>query len=140
MITDLLLNQSNIGQTNVGIFSSGRNKKMGYTMLALYSRSRLYDVDEDDFTEIPRTKEFTLNPKLFFYPGKASTIIIGNSFSNSDRIGGDVQVIEGKAGSEHQYFEENKSTRNISTLEFSHRTGNGNHLSLKQSLAYSTGI
>src|SRR5688572_19121011 len=46
---NMILNQSNIGQTNIGGFASGRGKKFGYTMLALYNRSSAYDVDKDDF-------------------------------------------------------------------------------------------
>ncbi|MBC7850488.1 MAG: TonB-dependent receptor plug domain-containing protein, partial [Chitinophagaceae bacterium] len=49
----LLLNQSNIGQTNLGGFISQRNEKTGFTLLANVNRQLAYDVDDDDFSELP---------------------------------------------------------------------------------------
>src|SRR6185369_7869183 len=91
--------------------------KIGYTMLALYNRSNAYDLDKDDFTEVPKSNEFTLHPKLFIYPNETTTITIGNSLTSGERMGGDIQVIEDKADASHQYFEKNKTLRNISTFE-----------------------
>jgi iron complex outermembrane receptor protein/outer membrane receptor for ferrienterochelin and colicins len=130
-----ILNQSNIGQSNIGYFSSKRNKKIGYTFLGLFNKQRLYDVDKDDFTEIPRSGEFTLHPKLFIYPNEKTTFIIGNSFSKGVRKGGDVQVIEGKGDGFHQYFEENNTVRNITTLELQQEISELKNLTVKQSIS-----
>lgn len=132
---NFILNQSNIGQSNVGAFTSARNKKAGYTMLALYNKSKAYDVDGDDFTEVPTSNDFTLNPKLFIYPNEATTIIIGNSLSLAERTGGDIHVIENKADSIHQYFEKNKSLRNISTFELDKKIGERKQIIAKQSFS-----
>lgn len=130
-----LFNQSNIGQTNFGYFSSKRNKKTGYTFLGLVNNQQLYDVDKDDFTEIPQSFEFTLHPKLFFYPNEKTTFIIGNSFTKGKRTGGDVQVIKNKGDAFHQYFEENNTIRNITTLEFQKKLSDTKSLVIKQSLS-----
>jgi len=130
-----ILNQSNIGQSNIGGFASGRGKKVGYTLLGLYNRQSPYDVDEDDFTEVPKSDEFTIHPKLFFYPNETTTIIIGNSYTKGKRTGGDIQVIKGNADSEHQYFEENKTMRNISTFEFDKKIGANKRFVGKQSFS-----
>lgn len=130
-----LLNQSNIGQTNLGYFSSHRKKKAGYTFLGLLNNQKLFDVDKDDFTEVPRSFEFTLHPKLFIYPDGNTTFIIGNSFTKGNRQGGDVQVIKGKADGYHQYFEENNTIRNITTLEWQKRISDHRHLTVKQGLS-----
>src|SRR6185295_19236400 len=92
----LILNHSNIGQTNIGGFASQKNNKIGYTLLALFSRQKPFDADKDDFTEVPKSNEFTSHPKLFFYLNKNTTIQIGNSLMSSERTGGDIQVIKGK--------------------------------------------
>jgi iron complex outermembrane receptor protein/outer membrane receptor for ferrienterochelin and colicins len=131
----ILLNQSNIGQTNIGYYSSKRNKKNGYTLLALLNKQKLYDVDKDDFTEVPKSLEFTLHPKLFLYPGKNTTFIIGNSFTKGNREGGDVQVINGDGDLFHQYFEENNTIRNITTLEFHDKISDRKQLTAKQSIS-----
>jgi outer membrane receptor for ferrienterochelin and colicins len=132
---NFILNQSHIGQTNIGGFTSGRGSKIGYTMLALYNRSTAYDVDKDDFTEVPKSNEITLHPKLFMYPNEATTIIVGNSFTSGNRTGGDIQVIEGKADASHQYFEKNKTLRNISTFELDKKIGERKRFTAKQSFS-----
>jgi outer membrane receptor for ferrienterochelin and colicins len=130
-----ILNQSNIGQSNIGGFASQRGSKLGYSMLALYNKSNAYDVDKDDFTEIPKSNEFTLHPKLFIYPNKTTTITIGNSLTSGERTGGDIQVIKNGADSSHQYFEKNKTLRNISTFELDKRSGDGKRFMARQSLS-----
>lgn len=127
-----VLNQSNIGQTNLGYFSSKRNKKTGYTFLGLVNGQKLFDVDKDDFTEVPKSFEFTLHPKLFVYPNEKTTFIIGNSFTKATRTGGDVQVIKGKGDAFHRYFEENNTVRNITTLELQRKINDKKSLTVKQ--------
>lgn len=128
-----ILNQSTIGQSNVGGFASGRGRKAGYTLLALYNRQNAYDVDKDEFTEVPASNEITLHPKLFLYPGRNTGIAIGHSFTKGERTGGDVQVIRNKADASHQYFEKNKTVRNISTVEVDSRLSDKKRLIAKQS-------
>jgi iron complex outermembrane receptor protein/outer membrane receptor for ferrienterochelin and colicins len=130
-----ILNQSNIGQSNVGGFAAQRGKKLGYTMLGLYNRSIAYDVDKDDFTEVPRSNEFTLHPKLFIYPNETTIISIGNSLTAGERTGGDMQVIKGKADASHQYFEKNKTLRNISTFELNKKIKSRKRFIAKQSFS-----
>jgi iron complex outermembrane receptor protein/outer membrane receptor for ferrienterochelin and colicins len=130
-----ILNQSNIGQSNIGGFAAQRGKKAGYTMLALYNRSNAYDVDKDDFTEVPKSSEFTLHPKLFIYPNETTTITIGNGLTSGERTGGDIQVIKGKADAQHQYFEKNKTLRNISTFELDKKITGSKRFLAKQSLS-----
>lgn len=130
-----VLNQSNIGQSNFGYFSSKRNKKTGYTFLGLVNNQKPFDVDKDDFTEIPKSFEFTLHPKLFTYPNDKTTFIIGNSFTKGKRTGGDVQVIKGRGDSFHQYFEENNTVRNITTLELQKKISDKKNLTVKQSIS-----
>lgn len=130
-----ILNQSNIGQSNIGGFASGRGKKVGYTMLALYNKQKAYDVDKDDFTEVPKSNEFTLHPKLFLYPNESTTITLGNSFTKGERTGGDIQVIKDKVNATHQYSERNKTLRNISTFELDKKIGDGRRFVAKQSFS-----
>jgi outer membrane receptor for ferrienterochelin and colicins len=130
-----LVNQSNIGQTNIGYFSSKRNKKIGYTFLGLLNKQKVFDVDKDDFSEVPKSLEFTLHPKLFLYNGNKTTWIIGNSFTKGNREGGDVQWIKGKGDSYHRYFEENNTIRNITTLELQQKISDSKSLTAKQSFS-----
>jgi outer membrane receptor for ferrienterochelin and colicins len=130
-----ILNQSNIGQSNIGGFASRRGTKAGYSMVALYNKSNAYDVDKDDFTEVPKSSEFTLHPKLFIYPNETTTITIGNSLTSGERTGGDIQVIKNGVDSLHQYFEKNKTLRNISIFELDKRSGNRKRFMARQSFS-----
>jgi outer membrane receptor for ferrienterochelin and colicins len=104
-------------------------------MLALYNKSNAYDVDKDDFTEVPKSNEFTLHPKLFIYPNETTIITLSNSLTSGERTGGDIQVIKNKADSSHQYFEKNKTFRNISTFELDKKIGDGKRFIAKQSFS-----
>lgn len=130
-----ILNQSNIGQSNIGGFASGRNKKWGYTLLALYNRQKPYDVDKDEFTELPKSGEFTIHPKMFYYPDGNTTIQVGNSFSTARRTGGDIQVIKNNPDVLHQYFEKNKTLRNVSTFEYDKKIPGNKRFVAKQSFS-----
>lgn len=132
---NILLNQSNIGQSNISYYSSKRGNKLGYTFLGLYTRQQLFDVDKDDFTEVPESSEFTLHPRFFFYPSDKSTFIIGNSFTKGEREGGDVQVVKGKPDIFHRFFEQNNTIRNITTLEWQKKIRENRNLTIKQSLS-----
>ncbi|MDB5198812.1 MAG: TonB-dependent receptor [Chitinophagaceae bacterium] len=132
---NFIVNHSNIGQTNIGGFASARGKKVGYTLLALYNRQKPYDVDKDEFTEVPKSKEFTIYPKLFVYPDENTTITIGNSVTSGERTGGDIQVIKNKADASHQYFEKNRTFRNITTLELDKKIGDRKRFVAKQSFS-----
>jgi outer membrane receptor for ferrienterochelin and colicins len=133
---NVIMNQTSALGSDAGIFLSGRNEKIGFTMLGTYHYQKEYDVDDDDFTELPRQHEFTLFPKLFLYPNEATTVIIGNSFTSSDRTGGDVHTIRGDNNSLHPYFEKNESYRNNTYLSFDRKLSETKRLLLRQSANY----
>jgi len=133
---NFILNQSNVGQTNIGGFAMKRNAKIGYSFLTLANFQKPYDVDNDDFTELPKSRDFTLHPKIFIYPNEKTTLVIGNSFTTSNRTGGDIFLIKDGADLNHTYFENNKSIRNTSTLDFSLKTNEQDMLRIKTSFNY----
>ena len=131
----LLFNQSHVGQTNLGFFSSSRGERLGYTLLTTGNLQRPYDVDEDDFTELPKTKDFTIHPRLFFYTGKQSTLVVSNSLTMGSRIGGDINVINNGPDATHTYTEENETLRNITAIEFTSNPNSNTRLSVRSSLS-----
>lgn len=130
-----LVNQSHIGQSNIGGFTSSRNEQFGYTLLALVNFQQPYDVDNDDFTELPKSTDFTINPKLYYYPSEKTTFMLGNSYSQGDRTGGDIQVIKNAADPLHTYFEKNNTLRSTTTLEFEQQFTDKNHLTVRSSFS-----
>lgn len=132
---DLIINQSHIGQTNAGIYLSQKKGKFGYALLGLMNFQQAYDVDGDEFSELPKSRNFTVNPRLFFYVNPSTTIMLGNSFTKGNNTGGDMEVIGGKANAAHVYFEKNTTSRNTTTLELDKRLAGGKSLKLKQSIS-----
>ncbi len=133
---NFILNQSNIGQTNIGAYVSQRKNKFGYAVLGLVNFQKSYDVDKDDFSEIPKSNNFTINPRVFFYPNESTSLMIGNSFTKGDMKGGDMSVIAGNTDANHIYFEQNETVRNTTTLEFDEKFKGKNNFKLKQSLSF----
>lgn len=131
---DFILNRSHIGQTNIGGYISQKKRKLGYALLVQANFQKAYDVDKDEFSEVPESKSFTIDPRLFFYPDSSTSFMLGNSFTSGNNMGGDMEVINGKPDAAHTYFEKNRTLRNTTTLEFSKKTGRGNSIRLKQSL------
>ncbi len=132
---DVILNQSNIGQTNIGGYLSQKKGKIGFSFLGLLNLQKAYDVDMDDFSELPKSNNFTINPRLFFYLNPSTTMMLGNSFTKGKNIGGDIQVINDNANATHTYFEENNTIRNTTTLEFEKKGKNNNLFKFKQSVS-----
>jgi iron complex outermembrane receptor protein/outer membrane receptor for ferrienterochelin and colicins len=136
--TAMIFNQTTALGTDLALFRSQKFKRFGYTFLGSINYQRQYDVDDDDFTELPRTNSFNLNPRVFYSISDKTHLIVGNSTSYQDRKGGDVFVIRGEGDAFHQYFETNKSVRNITTVQFGKEFGDGSRLTAKQSLAFFT--
>ncbi len=136
MEADLLLNQSHIGQTNIGTYLSQKKGKFGYSFLGLVNFQKAYDVDKDDFSEIPKSNNFTINPRLFFYPVESVSIMLGNSYTQGKNTGGDMEVIKGRTSVAHTYSEINKTKRNTTTLEIDKKMKAGKSVKLKQSLGF----
>lgn len=133
---NFIINQSNIGQSNFGGYASQRKGKFGYAILGLLNLQKSYDVDNDDFSEIPKSNNFTINPRVFYYPNETTTFMLGNSFTKGTMKGGDMNVIAGNSDSFHTYFEKNETVRNTTTFEFDKKTTETNSFKLKQSLSF----
>lgn len=135
-VTTLLFNQTSALGTDVSAFNSQRFGRFGYTLLGSANYQKAYDVDEDDFTELPRTNAYAFSPKLLFYIDEKTNLVVGNSTSYQDRNGGDIFVLRGRSDGFHQYFERSKSFRNVTTLNFNRDFSDGSRIVLKQSLAF----
>ena len=133
---NFILNQSNVGQTNIGGYASQKFNKIGYSILALFNNQLAYDVDEDNFSELPKSDSFVINPRFFYYTNATTTFMLGNSFSKGNNLGGDMQVLSGNANATNVYFEKNQTLRNTTTFEFDKKYANENSFKIKQSLSF----
>lgn len=108
----LTLNQTTLKESDVNAYLSKRYKHFGYTLFSGYARQNFFDVNKDGFSDVPKLNTFIIHPRLFLYPSEKTTIITGYTGTFEKRSGGDVLVLDGKANSSHQFFEENKTKRN----------------------------
>jgi outer membrane receptor for ferrienterochelin and colicins len=135
-VTSMIFNQTSALGTDFSLFNSRKFATVGYTFLGSVNYQKEYDVDADDFTELPLTKSFNLNPRLFFHPDDKTRLMIGNSTTYQDRRGGDVFVIRDEADDLHRYFEKNNSFRNITTVQVDRDFSAGRRIVAKQSVAF----
>ena len=109
-------------------------KKIGFTFFVSQNNQKAYDANNDGLSDIPKFNRFTLNPRIFYYLDSTATLSLGINSTFEDRIGGDMQVINDKADSNHSYFEKNKSNRVSSQLKFEKQFANNQVLTLKNSV------
>jgi outer membrane receptor for ferrienterochelin and colicins len=133
---DFILNQSNIGQTNITGYISQKKNKLGYSLLATTNYSKAFDVDKDSFSEIPKSNNFTINPRLFYYPDATTKIMLGAAYTQGNFKGGDMEVIKGNANAGNVYFENNTTRRTTTILEIDKKLKENNSFKIKQSLSF----
>jgi outer membrane receptor for ferrienterochelin and colicins len=134
-VTNMIFNVTSAGGVDFSLFDARRLGRHGYTLLGSVNYQREYDVDSDDFTELPRSRSFNLAPRFFFTLDDKTRLTVGNSTSVQKREGGDVFVIRDAADAVHQYFERNDSARNITTVQLDRDLSGGRRLVARQSLA-----
>lgn len=135
-VTTLIFNQTTALGSDFSVFNSRKFDRFGYTLLGSVNYQKQYDVDDDDFTELPKTTSVAFSPKFLFYIDKKTTLTVGNATSYQDRKGGDTFVLNGNSNNFHQYFEQNKSFRNITSFTLNREFDDGSQLFVKQSLAF----
>lgn len=127
----ILLNRTSLLENNVNLFSSARNNHLGYTLFAGGNIQQAVDIYHNGFSTVPNVKSLFIHPRLFVYNKANSTFIVGYTLNTEDRKGGDMQVLDGKANTAHQFFIQNKSLRNTIDADWEYQLTNGAHLSLK---------
>jgi len=90
---EIMLTQTQALGSTANIFYSERNGKI------------------DDFTNLPETKSFSFNPKLFYYPNNNAQLWIGINGTYDNRLGGDLTKMRDGQSTIHQFSERNISTR-----------------------------
>lgn len=133
---DFLLNTTSALGFDASGFYSQKFSKIGTTIYAGYDHGTPYDPAGIGLSAIPRFNRYTLNPKLFFYLNDQTTLITGINSTIENRIGGDMQYLEGHADAQHSYFELNKTGRYSSQVELDHQLNSKEKLTVKNSVSY----
>ena len=131
-----LLNGNSAKGTDASGFYSQKWKHIGTTIFGGYNYNGAYDPSNQGFSAIPKTNRFTLNPKVFLYLDDKNTGWFGINTTYENRFGGDMNVIDGKGDSTHQYFERNESYRMSTQLSFTHKIDAQSQLNFKNTIGY----
>ncbi|MEE1944538.1 TonB-dependent receptor plug domain-containing protein [Pedobacter sp. KR3-3] len=134
--TTFLLNTTSTKSADLSGFYSQKWKHIGTTLFGAYNYSHAYDPSHTGFTAIPQTNRFTFNPKVFLYLDGKNSGWFGVNTTYENRFGGDIQVVRGHAGTDHQYFERNKTFRFSTQLSFTHQIDQSSSINIKNTMGY----
>ena len=133
-VTDFMVNLTSAGGIDVSGFYGKKWKKHGLTVFAARNSNAPYDPTDIGLTAIPRFERYTLNPTLYWYPSEATEVSLGLNLSTEDRLGGDLQYIEGPAEHPDRYFERNDTRRATSQFALTHHLSETATLAVKNSV------
>lgn len=131
-----LLNGNSANGIDASGYYAAKGKHLGTTIFTSYNYSGAYSPAGTDFTAVPQTNRFSINPKLFLYLDDKNTGWVGINTTYENRFGGDNQVVDGNADNIHQYFERNETYRFSTQLSFTHKIDSASRLNVKNTIGY----
>lgn len=130
-----LLNGTSAEGIDLSGYYSKKFDKYGITLLASRNTQASYDNNDDQFSDLPEIKRYTINPKLFLYYNK-STLELGGNFIDEKRKGGSIPLIRGNRDSVYTYTEDNISSRFSANARYSLEINESSELAVKSSLGF----
>ncbi len=127
-----LINKTSSRGIDLSSYSSIRNKKFDSTIFTSFNQSGAYDPAKNGFSAIPEFDRWTFNPRIFF-EGDKSELSIGLNAINEDRIGGYMKYVNNK-DDDPAYFEQIKTDRLSSQIEYIRYLNSGNEIVIKNSI------
>lgn len=128
-----MLDQTSAGGTTVNGFYAERYGKWGVSMYASGNRQVAYDVNNDQFSDIPEINSLTINPSVFYYPNERSYFRATFNGTFEDRLGGDMNLIDGETTGPFDFTQENLSNRYSVQLTYNNKFTDYSGLTIKHS-------
>lgn len=132
---ELMIDQTTALKTTLNVFHSAQKGKFGWTLYTSGNFQKMYDVDNDNFSEIPETKAISINPSLFWNPSNKTKVRLTINTILEERLGGDVDAVAEFDNTDF-YFEENQSKRFSYQLNVNHNLNSSSLLNVKNSISY----
>lgn len=129
-----LINGTSAGGLDLSGFFGRKVGNVGFTIFGSRNSNKAYDPADIDLTAIPEFERYSVNPKLFVDFDESTSLNVGINFTTEDRIGGDIEYIEGRGDATHRYFENNESQRFSSQLSLIRSLSDHSSLTLKNSI------
>ena len=127
-----LFNATSANGLDASGYFSGRTEGYGTTLFTSYNRGDAYDPADNGLSAIPEFERWTFNPRLFV-DGANSELRMGVSAVVENRLGGDMQYIDGHREGP-AYFEDSATERLTTEIEYRSRLPSGNELVLRNSI------
>jgi outer membrane receptor for ferrienterochelin and colicins len=131
-----LLNGNSAKGIDASSYYAQKWRYVGTTIFTTYNHNGAYAPANTDFTAVPKTNRFSVNPKLFLYFDDNNKGWIGLNTTYENRLGGDKQVVDGNADATHQYFERNTTYRFSTQLSFTHKIDTASQFNFKNTIGY----
>jgi outer membrane receptor protein involved in Fe transport len=127
------LNQTTLRETNLNGFAAQRGQRFGYSVFAGLTRQQDVDVDGDGFVDVPRVRNLTVHPRLFYYPNAHSQLAVGYTGTFESRRGGQQQAVRNEADAlgSAAYFVTNSSQRHTVDAVYTNDSVGTGRLTLK---------
>ncbi|MFY0482449.1 TonB-dependent receptor [Flavobacterium sp. PLA-1-15] len=116
-------------------FYSQKFEKIGLTVFASRNSNKAYDPADNNFTAIPKFERYNFNPKIFADLSENTKLIVGVNTAFETRLGGDMAYIDNK-DQIARYFEKNTTQRISSQTTLTHRLGENQQLTFRNSIGY----
>jgi iron complex outermembrane receptor protein len=133
---DIMLTQTQALGSTANVFYSKRNENYGVSLYGSGHYQKAYDTEDDDFSNLPKTKSISFNPKFYYYPSEKTTFWFGLNGTYDDRIGGDMTAIKSGKNGIHQYTEENISKRLSSQAVYQTQLDSVSSFHVKNSISF----
>lgn len=133
---ELMLTQTQAKGTTLNNFYAQQFGKVGFSLYTSGHLQKVYDVNEDDFSDIPQVRSLSLNPAFYYDFDESSQLRIALNSAFENRLGGDITAIENQPNSEHIFTEENQSTRLNSQVSYRKEFSENAALTIKNSVNY----
>lgn len=131
------LNASHIGAFDANAFMSKKTEKIGFTLLAQRNTHKVFDADNDGYSDCPQLTKYNFNPKLVFYFNEKTKLTAGATFTNEKRQGGDIKLMKNEAiTSSHFYKEVNDISRTTTQVKFDQKLTESQTITLRNSFNF----
>ncbi|HEY4288513.1 MAG TPA: TonB-dependent receptor [Puia sp.] len=132
----LLGNGTSGGGLDLSGFYGQRFGKIGLTLFVTRNSNKAYDPSGSiPFTAIPKFDRYVFNPKLFLYFSPRTKLNFGINTAFENRLGGDINYIDGHGDSTHSYYEKNRTRRLSTQFDLDHQFDDNNSLTIKNSVS-----
>ncbi len=107
------LNASQIGAFDVNTYMSKQIGDLGFTLLAQRNTHTAFDADNDGYSDMPQLTKYNFNPKLFYDYDENTKISLGGTFTEEQRQGGDMKLMNNEYPDSNNFYKEYKVLKEL---------------------------